>query len=277
MTDIKTGINQRGLLVDKHSVSFRMYGRGFRQYDLEVIHELSIELHPGEIVAIAGASGSGKSVLAHSILGILPDNAFTTGAVYYDGRPLDQKTKEIFRGRRITLIPQSVNYLDPLMTVGAQLISPAPGDGGRALRREKAAALLERYGLAAEVMDYYPHQLSGGMARRVLVASAAACPAELIIADEPTPGMDKKAVEETIRLFKQLAGEGRGIMLITHDIEMAVLTASRVAVFRDGTVIETVPAAAFSGDGSALGHPFTRALYRALPQNGFSGDFKEAV
>ncbi|MDR1306485.1 MAG: ATP-binding cassette domain-containing protein [Treponema sp.] len=270
-------INQRGLVVDKHSVSFRMYDRKFRQRDLEVVHELSIAVRPGEIVAIAGASGSGKSVLAHSILGILPDNAFATDTIYYDGKLLSQRDKESFRGRKITLIPQSVNYLDPLMTVGAQIITPAAGDGGKAGRRKKAAALLERYGLAGEVLDYYPFQLSGGMARRVLVSSAAACPAEMIIADEPTPGMDKKAVDETIRLFRQLADEGRGIMLITHDIEMAVLAANRVAVFREGTVIETVPAAAFSGDGSDLSHPFTRALYRALPQNGFSGDFKEAV
>jgi peptide/nickel transport system ATP-binding protein len=271
------GIHQKGLVVDKHSVSFRMYDRKFRQYDLEVIHDLSIRVRPGEIVAIAGASGSGKSVLAHSILGILPDNAIATDTIYYDGKLLSQKDKESLRGRKITLIPQSVNYLDPLMTVGAQIISPAPGDGGRKGRRKKAAALLERYGLGEEALDYYPFQLSGGMARRVLVSSAAACPAELIIADEPSPGMDRKALDETIRLFKQLAEEGRGIMLITHDIEMAVLAASRVAVFREGTVVETLPAAAFSGDGSALGHPFTRALYRALPQNGFQGDFREAV
>jgi peptide/nickel transport system ATP-binding protein len=254
-----------------------MYNKRFKQYELEVIRDLSIQVKPGEIVAIAGASGAGKSVLAHSILGILPENASATDTIYYDGKLLSQKDKENFRGRKITLIPQSVNYLDPLMTVGAQIIAPASGDGGRAGRRKKAAALLERYGLAGEVLDYYPHQLSGGMARRVLVSSAAACPAELIIADEPTPGMDKKAVDETIRLFRQLADEGRGIMLITHDIEMAVLAANRVAVFWEGTVIETAPVAAFSGDGSALGHPFTRALYRALPQNGFSGDFKEAV
>jgi len=173
------------------------------------------------------------------------------------------------RGKEIALIPQSVNYLDPLMRVGHQILVPQKADGGKKARWKKTREILERYHLEHEVLKYFPFQLSGGMSRRVLVSTSAASKAKLIIADEPTPGMDQMSIDETIRLFRELADQGAGIILITHDIEMALKTANRVAVFLDGTVAETAPVEAFCDQGEALNHAFSRALYLAFPQNGF--------
>lgn len=263
------------LSVRSLSVSFRMYTRGVHHRHSQVIRNLSIDVAPGEIVAIAGASGSGKSVLAHSILGLLPENALIQGDIIYEGKILDQKDKERIRGNEIVLIPQSVNYLDPLMKVANQILIPQQGDGGRHARREQAGRLLARYGLDKKVLNYYPFQLSGGMARRILVSTAASREVRLVIADEPTPGMDETAVAETVRLFRGLASKGCGVMLITHDIEMALQAADRVAVFLDGTVVETADINAFEGGSEQLEHPFSRALSRARPKNGFIGSRKE--
>lgn len=264
------------LTVRSLSVYFRMYTRGVHHRNSGVISNLSIAVAPGEIVAIVGASGSGKSVLAHSILGLLPENALLRGDIIYDGNILEQKDKERIRGNEVVLIPQSVNYLDPLMKVANQILVPHKGDGGRAARREQAGRLIGRYGLDKKVLDYYPFQLSGGMARRVLVSTAASQEVRLVIADEPTPGMDEMAVAETVRLFRGLAKKGCGVMLITHDIEMALQAADRVAVFLDGTVVETADITAFDGNEEQLKHPFSRALSLARPKNGFIGSRKEA-
>ena len=116
----------------------------------------------------------------------------------------------------------------------------------------------------------YPFQLSGGMARRVLFSTAVITDASLIIADEPTPGMDVKSAVEALQLLRELADAGKGVLLITHDIDLAVEVADTVAVFYEGRTIDMIPAASFRGDSSDLRHPYTRALYHALPQNDFT-------
>ena len=115
----------------------------------------------------------------------------------------------------------------------------------------------------------YPFELSGGMARRVLFSTAMLTDAQLIIADEPTPGMHLEAAVEAMRMFRELADAGKGILLITHDIDLAIRVADRVAVFYAGSVLEIARAADFTGAGERLRHPYTRALWQALPQNGF--------
>ena len=108
------------LTVKDLSVSFHMYDKGLEQYDLKVISNLDLEVCPGEIVAIAGSSGSGKSLLAHAVMGLLPENATLKGEIVYKGIKLDQKDKENLRGKELALVPQSVSYLDPLMRTGNQ-------------------------------------------------------------------------------------------------------------------------------------------------------------
>ncbi|WP_305084503.1 ATP-binding cassette domain-containing protein, partial [uncultured Clostridium sp.] len=152
------------LKVENLSVAFSMYSRGLRKKDLEVIHELSIDVKQGEIVAVVGSSGSGKSLLAHAIMGILPENAKTKGDIKYYNDELNDKYLKKLRGKDIAFIPQSVDFLDPLMKVGKQVI----GINGN---KEKQREVFKKYNLDDKVAEMYPFQLSGGMARRVLIAT----------------------------------------------------------------------------------------------------------
>ena len=244
------------------AVSFRMYDRGLQQYDLHTITDLSVSVNEGEVVVVVGASGSGKSVLAHAILGILPSNAHVGGEMFYRGQPLTDKVRKEKVGSEIIMIPQSVTYLDPLMKVGAQV----QGVKGTAEQRKAA---FKRYGLNESVAGMYPFQLSGGMMRRVLISTAIISDAKLILADEPTPGLSEDIAEETMRNFRELADNGCGILMITHDIDMALKVADRIVVFYDGQTIDTFSKEEFARGGDALKHPYSRALWAALPQNGF--------
>jgi len=246
------------------SVSFRMYDGKLEQKDLEVISDLHLTVRPGEIVAIAGSSGSGKSLLASAILGILPPNATVGGHLHYNGEELTARRQAKLRGTEIALVPQSVAYLDPLMKVGKQ------ADGHRKpYPTEKRRGIFRRFGLPEDTEKMYPFQLSGGMARRTLVSTALITDAKLIIADEPTPGMSLDQALEALSMFRKMANEGKGIILITHDIDLAFEFADRVAVFYAGSTIEVADAADFKSGPEALRHPYSRALWRALPQNGF--------
>jgi peptide/nickel transport system ATP-binding protein len=252
------------LSVKDFSIHFLRYGRGVKieQEKLCVISSLEVEIDAGEIVAIVGSSGSGKSLLAHAILGILPPNAFVTGDVRYRGERLTPERLAQLRGNGIALIPQSVNFLDPLMTVGKQV-------KGERHSMEEVEAVFKRYNLAPEVMRKYPFELSGGMARRVLVVAAVISGAPLIIADEPTPGLSEVLAQEALSHLRELADKGSGVMLITHDLRMALEVSDKIAVFYAGQTLETAQCGDFGNGGAGLRHPYTRALWRALPQNEF--------
>ena len=258
--------NQQPLLeVSDLSVSFQMYRRGLTRQRLQVISSLSLSVYPGEILAVAGSSGSGKSLLASAILGILPGNARVEGRLSFDGRPLPPDRQAELRGGEIALVPQSVAFLDPLMKVGPQ------ADGHRKPRpTEKRRSLFRRFGLPEQTERLYPFQLSGGMARRVLVSTALLAGARLIIADEPTPGMSLDQAREALQMFRDLADAGKAVVLITHDIDLAFHFAHRIAVFYAGTTVETAPAEDFRRGPEALRHPYSRALWRALPQHDFA-------
>ncbi len=251
------------LEVKDFSVSFKQYGKGLKQKDTQVISDFTLDLYPGEIMAIVGASGSGKSLLAHAILGILPSNAYTSGSIKYKGEELTQKKKEQLRGKEISLIPQSVGYLDPLMKTGKQIDSPLKSV------KSTVKSIMNRFHLADEVKNKYPFQLSGGMARRVLIGTALTSGANLIIADEPTPGLHKSMVDETLSTLKELARNGSGVLMITHDIDLAFIIADRIAVFNKGVSVEVVDAKAFEASPDNVKHPYSKALWHALPQNGF--------
>lgn len=257
----------RLLEVENLNVAFTMYQGALTQGRLQVITDLSIRVDAGEILAIVGSSGSGKSLLAHAILGILPENASVGGSMRYRGVPMTPEVQARLRDGSIALVPQSVSCLDPLMRVEKQAI-------GARRRTQTRKRLLEqtfaRMGLDKAVGRMYPYQLSGGMARKVLFATAILQDAELIIADEPTPGMPLAQAREALRILREFADAGKGVVLITHDIDLALSCADTLAVFYAGTVLERMPAADFEAGIGALRHPYSRALWAALPQNGFA-------
>ncbi|MDE7324106.1 MAG: ABC transporter ATP-binding protein [Lachnospiraceae bacterium] len=258
------GQNIPVLEVSGLSVSFQMYDKILEQKELQVISELDIKVYAGEILAIAGSSGSGKSLLVSAILGILPENARVSGKIRYNGHMLTPELQRQLRGTEIALVPQSVDFLDPLMKAGVQ------ADGHRKpYPSQKRRALFRRFGLPEETEKRYPFQLSGGMARRVLVSTALITDAQLIIADEPTPGMSLEQALEALRMFREMADDGKAVVLITHDIDLAFAFADRIAVFYAGTTVETASARDFQAGPDALRHPYSKALWRALPQNGF--------
>ncbi|MFG6095271.1 ABC transporter ATP-binding protein [Leptothoe sp. ISB3NOV94-8A] len=256
------------LTISNLGITFTQYDQGLHRKRLTVITDLDLTVQAGELVAVVGASGSGKSLLAHALLGILPENAQLSGTMEFQGKPLTQKRCEALRGKAIALIPQSVGYLDPLMTVGRQVQRVGQLNG---LPARSARTLVERtfarYDLPAHTPKRYPFQLSGGMARRVLVSTAVMTQAQLVIADEPTPGLHPDVVTETLNHLRELAQGGRGVMLITHDIEAALQVADRVVVFYGGTTVEIANAQDFTTGN--LRHPYTQALWRSLPQNDF--------
>ena len=254
------------LSVKDLGISFSQYTKGLRRRELEVITNLDIDLYEGEILAVVGSSGSGKSLLAHAILGILPDNATTEGNIIYKGKSLTLKDKEKLRGREIVFIPQSVNFLDPLMKVSKQVKISIENKEEANKRQRK---IFNKYGLDKKVDNLYPFELSGGMARKVLLSTALVSDCKVIIADEPTPGLDEKSLNEALKDFRNIADSGCAILMITHDIEAALKIADKIAVFYAGTTLEIANVNDFKGDGKNLRHPYSKALFNALPQNGF--------
>ena len=178
------------LEVNNLSISFTQYVQGLNRHDTKVISDLTIDVGESEIVAVLGSSGSGKSLLAHSILGILPYNSHVTGEIRYNGNVLDQELKEKLRGKEICLIPQSVNFLDPLMKVSEQAIGECKNEKEHDEKKIRQREIFSKYGLDESVDDLYPFELSGGMARKVLLSTALIGNPNLLIADEPTPGLD---------------------------------------------------------------------------------------
>ncbi len=250
------------------SISFTQYVKGLEQRELKVISDLTMDIHDHEILAVLGASGSGKSLLAHAILGILPENANVSGTIKYKHQELTPTLQEKLRGKNISLIPQSVNYLNPLMKVKEQAIGYIEDENQKKLMLEKQRKIFEKYGLSEKVDEMYPFQLSGGMARKVLISTALLNSPDTIIADEPTPGLDEEAVNETIRDLIELKNNGVGMLLITHDILTAIKASDKIAIIYLGYVIEITKTENFL-TGKNLLHPYTRALYDALPENEF--------
>lgn len=256
---------QAVLSIEHLSVSFTQYERGFKKTVLPAIEDLSITVHERELVAVVGSSGSGKSLLAHTVMGILPYNASWTGRLSYEGMELSPEKIKKLRGSEIVLVPQSVSYLDPLMKTGAQ-IRKGKKDGET---KKKCLGVLKRYGLEPETEGLYPFELSGGMTRRILISTAVMESPKLVIADEPTPGLHLEAAKRVLSHFKEIADGGAAVLLITHDLELAMECADRIVVFYAGTNVEEAAASDFK-DEKKLRHPYSKALYYAMPEHGFS-------
>jgi peptide/nickel transport system ATP-binding protein len=252
----------RGLEVD-----FVQYERGLRRRTVTALAGMDLTASPGEVVALVGASGAGKSLLAHAVLGLLPPNAVERGTVTYDGTDRDPAARRLLAGRETMLLPQSVSFLDPVTPVGRQVRRSAQLAGHPDPRRAAEAALAQR-GLGPEVLRRHPHELSGGMARRVMVAMATMSRPRLLLADEPTAGLQAATVRSTLAELRELADGGCAVVVVTHELLAVLDIADRVVICSDGRTVDEVDPADFTGDGSALAHPFTRALWRALPVNG---------
>ena len=156
------------------------------------------------------------------------------------------------------------------MKISDQAIGYTENEDEKKAKKAKQREIFERYNLGPEVDEMYPFQLSGGMARRVLVSTALFSNPKLVVADEPTPGLDEKTVQETLNHFRKMKEDGVGVLLITHDIHAALEVADRIGIFYSGYVIEIAENKDFSGEGENLLHPYTKALYKALPANGFN-------
>lgn len=258
------------LEIQNLSVHFSSYSKGLKRKSICAIRSLDLAVNAGQVVAVVGQSGTGKSLLAHAVLGILPDNASVSGDIFYKNNRLTPESAKLFRGSEIALVPQSVAFLNPLLHVGAQ-IARAGLLSGIAPREVKKVAhrALKRYGLASHVYRWFPFQLSGGMSRRVLTATATVGSASLLLADEPTNGLDVRTAGETLRQLRDLADTGKAVVLITHDIEAALQMADKVSVFCGGVTIEEASASDFNGSGR-LRHPYSKALWASLPGNLFT-------
>ena len=265
--------NSALLSVQDLSVTFRRVEPRGQVARIPVLRQVSLEIGQGEILAVVGSSGAGKSILAHAILGVLPGNAEVQGRMLFRGQELTADRLAAIRGREIALVPQSINFLDPLLTAkhAVQLAARRAG-----LDKEQAhtaqAEAFARLSLSVDAGDRYPFELSGGMARRVLLAMATVGNPSLLVADEPTPGLHEDAVRESLLRLRRLADSGKSVLLISHDIVSCLAVADRVAVFLEGEIVEIATAAEFSQAETGLRHPYSQALWKALPQNAFTPD-----
>ncbi|WP_228471494.1 ABC transporter ATP-binding protein [Streptomyces alkaliphilus] len=254
------------------SVDFLM--RGGRR--VAAVGGVSLDLGAGECLALVGESGCGKSVLASALLGLLPGNAEVRGTAFLDGIDLVSADERVLarrvRGRRLGLIPQSpAAHLTPVRTVRSQLeetVREITGLRGAEARRG-AEAVAARAAFPTDHLDRWPHELSGGLAQRAATALALVGDAPVLLADEPTTGLDRDLVDRTVDELRRHTHEGRGLLVITHDLAAAERIADRVAVMYAGRIVEAAPAAGFFDDPGPS-HPYARGLLAALPERDFT-------
>ena len=250
------------LEVKNLNIGFNMYDKLLNQKLHQMVFDLNVTIKKGEILAIAGSSGSGKSLMAHAILGILPKNAVVSAEIKFKNEIVDENRLSQLRGKEITFVPQSIAYLDPLMTIEDQLMR-------KGINQQDFFKVMDTLGFTKADLGKYPFQLSGGMARRVLIANTILSKADLIIADEPTPGLSLDLAIEVLNHFRNMANDGKGILLISHDIDLVCNIADRMSIFYGGHILETLNTKDFLKGEKYIRHPLTKAFWKALPQNDF--------
>jgi oligopeptide/dipeptide ABC transporter ATP-binding protein len=256
------------LKVDGLQVEFKSRTRTVR-----AVRGLSYEIRPGETLAIVGESGSGKSVSAMSLLGLLPARtSAVSGSAIFEGRQLvgmSEKDLSDLRGNRIAMIFQDpLSSLNPVLTIERQITEALETHTNltAAQAKKRAVDLLELVGIpdAARRVRDYPHQFSGGMRQRAMIAIALSCEPSLLIADEPTTALDVTIQAQILELIKRLRSElGMSVLLITHDLGIVAGLADRVAVMYAGRLVETGPTEITLAEPS---HPYTAGLLRSLPR-----------
>ncbi|RMB60154.1 dipeptide/oligopeptide/nickel ABC transporter permease/ATP-binding protein [Tessaracoccus antarcticus] len=232
-----------------------------------VVEDVSLHVRRGEVLGLVGESGSGKSQTSFAILGLLPPEASVSARrLRLDGQSLEvlsEKVMERLRGQKMAYVPQEpMSNLDPSFTVGYQLTTPMRHKLhiSRSEAKERALRLLERVGIPdpARTFASYPHQLSGGMAQRVLIAGAVSCDPELLIADEPTTAVDVTVQVEVLALLRDLQQErNMGMILVTHNLGVVADICDRVAVMRKGRIVEEKPVRELFSNPE---HEYTRML-----------------
>ncbi len=243
-----------------------------RRGTLRALDDISFDIAPGEILGVVGESGAGKSLTGAAIIGLLePPGRISGGQILLEGERIDNLTQEQLRhirGRKIGAIFQDpLTSLNPLYTVGRQLIETIlthlPVSAAQA--RERAISLLEDTGISAaeQRMEHFPHQFSGGMRQRVVIALALAAEPKLIVADEPTTALDVSIQAQIITLLKNICKKrGAAVMLITHDMGVIAETCDRVAVMYAGRIAEIGPVHEVINRPA---HPYTEGLMAAIP------------
>ncbi|WP_372088571.1 ABC transporter ATP-binding protein [Tistrella mobilis] len=254
------------LVLERFGIAFPGRGRV-----VPVVEDISLALRPGEVLGMVGESGSGKSITWQGALGLAGPGAVTSGRVLVDGRDVasaDDHTLAGLRGRRIAMIFQDpMTALNPVLTVGRQIVEALAlhrGLRGRAARAE-AGHLLDRVGIpgGAGRLRAYPHELSGGMCQRVMIAIALAGDPAVLIADEPTTALDATVQAQILDLLDDVRRErGMALVLISHDLGLVAAMADRVAVLYAGRVVELGAAGQVL---KAPCHPYTAGLRAAMP------------
>lgn len=236
---------------------------------VNAVHNVSLTLEPGESVGIIGESGSGKSSLALAVMGLLDRRAEISGSIRFDGTELltlTEHARDVFRWRRIAIAFQnSLDVLNPVMRAGEQISECIIKHMGLNPREAaaKTEALLEMVGLDKKWYNSFPHQLSGGMRQKVLIAMALSCDPEVLIADEPTMALDAVAKQEIVTLLTRLQKErGFSLLVISHELPVIAALTSRVLVMYTGNVLEAGKTPALLSDPL---HPYTRGLIYASP------------
>lgn len=239
---------------------------------IAAVDGVSFSLEAGEILGIVGESGSGKSVTAFSVMRLLREPGEVAGGrVIYDGTDLlslSNRQMRRYRGREISMIFQEpLSSLNPIQTIGQQVMEPLfiHFRLSRAAARERAITMLKRVGIpdAEQRFDVYPHQLSGGLRQRVMIALALVCEPKILIADEPTTALDVTIQAQILELLRELQAEfGMAIILITHDLGVIAEVAQRVCVMYAGEVVEIAPVDEIF-DRTA--HPYSAALINSIP------------
>ena len=243
-----------------------------RRGTLTAIDEVSFDIAPGEVLGVVGESGAGKSITGSAVIGLIePPGRIAGGEVYLRGERIDNLRAEAMRkirGKRIGMVFQDpLTSLDPVYRIGDQLIETIATHLRLAVgaARQKAIALLAEVGIPRPEsrIDNYPHQFSGGMRQRVVLALALAADPELVIADEPTTALDVSVQAQIIALIRRICRQhGAAVMLITHDMGVIAETADRVAVMYAGRIVELGPTRAVV---KAPLHPYTAGLMGSIP------------
>lgn len=243
-----------------------------RRGTLRALDDISFEIAPGEILGVVGESGAGKSLTGASIIGLLePPGRIASGQILLEGQRIDNLNHDEMRhirGRKIGAIFQDpLTSLNPLYSVGRQLMETIQAHlpVNQTEARQRAIDLLKSTGIPAaeERIEHYPHQFSGGMRQRVVIALALAAEPKLIVADEPTTALDVSIQAQIISLLKNLCKErGVGVMLITHDMGVIAETCDRVAVLYAGRVAEIGPVHEVINHPA---HPYTAGLMASIP------------